>query len=54
MIKVFINETDRHSAEIVIRDSGVGIPESQLPKLFDRFYQVDHSHTRKYEGSELD
>ncbi len=51
MIKVFISKTDRHSAEIIVRDSGLGIPESQLPKLFDRFYQVDHSHTRKYEGT---
>ena len=51
MIKVSISKTDRNSAEIIVRDSGLGIPESQLPKLFDRFYQVDHSHTRKYEGT---
>ena len=34
-----------------ISDTGVGIPESQLPSIFDRFYQVDDSHTREQEGT---
>ncbi len=37
--------------EIKIKDTGIGIPKSELPKLFDRFYQVDSSHTREYEGT---
>jgi signal transduction histidine kinase/ligand-binding sensor domain-containing protein/DNA-binding response OmpR family regulator len=36
---------------IKVRDSGVGIPESEIRKLFDRFYQVDSSHTREYGGT---
>ncbi len=37
--------------EISIRDTGIGIPENQIDKIFDRFYQVDGSHTREHEGT---
>ena len=37
----------------IVKDSGIGISEEELPKLFDRFYQVDSSQTREYEGSGL-
>jgi DNA-binding response OmpR family regulator len=39
------------SVEIKIRDTGVGISEEEIPKLFDRFYQVDSSQTREHEGT---
>jgi len=38
-------------AEIVVRDTGVGIAVNALPHIFDRFYQVDDSHTRQQEGT---
>ena len=41
------------SVVISVSDSGIGIPEDQLDKIFDRFYQVDSSQTRSYEGSGL-
>ncbi|HEU5292839.1 MAG TPA: ATP-binding protein, partial [Cyclobacteriaceae bacterium] len=37
--------------EITIADTGIGIESEHLPKIFDRFYQVDMSSTRSYEGS---
>lgn len=39
--------------QIIVSDTGIGISEEELPKLFDRFYQVDSSQTREYEGSGL-
>ena len=41
------------TAVISVSDSGIGIPGDQLNKMFDRFYQVDSSQTRGYEGSGL-
>jgi signal transduction histidine kinase/ligand-binding sensor domain-containing protein/DNA-binding response OmpR family regulator len=37
--------------EVSIRDTGVGIPKEKVSKIFDRFYQVDGSHTREQEGT---
>ena len=34
-----------------VKDTGIGIPENQLAHIFDRFYQLDNSHTRKAEGT---
>jgi signal transduction histidine kinase/ligand-binding sensor domain-containing protein/AraC-like DNA-binding protein len=42
---------DMNFIAITIRDTGVGIPKEKLPKIFDRFYQVDGSHTREQEGT---
>ncbi|MEZ4934603.1 MAG: ATP-binding protein [Saprospiraceae bacterium] len=37
--------------KVVVQDSGIGIPLDKLPHVFDRFYQVDSSATRKGEGT---
>jgi signal transduction histidine kinase/DNA-binding NarL/FixJ family response regulator/streptogramin lyase len=42
---------NRHSLELSISDTGVGIPPEALDKVFDRFYQVDASQTREQEGT---
>ncbi len=50
-ITVNIYENGVEFVEIKLKDTGIGISESELPKLFDRFYQVDSSHTKEYEGT---
>jgi len=37
--------------KLTIRDTGIGIPEKDIPHLFERFYQVSRIHVNKYEGS---
>ena len=39
------------SVRIEILDEGIGIPEEDLPRIFDRFYQVDNTATRSYGGT---
>lgn len=35
---------------IIISDSGVGIPQAELPKLFEKFYQIDPDNTGQVRG----
>src|SRR4029079_6250654 len=41
------------NAEIVVRDTGIGIPESAQPRVFDRFYRVDKARARAMGGAGL-
>jgi len=44
------NPAGQAEVEIVVRDSGIGIPAELTERVFDRFYQVDGSLTRQYGG----
>lgn len=44
-------ERDASCLVLTIQDTGIGILPNQLPHIFDRFYQIDDSATRKEEGS---
>ena len=44
-------QTKNQYLNVNIIDTGVGIPKERVSKIFDRFYQVDGSHTREHEGT---
>lgn len=52
--KIWINaEEDENYLHIFIVDTGIGIPKELMPLLFQKFYQIDSSTTRKYGGTGL-
>lgn len=42
---------DGKSAVLVVRDTGVGVPRHELPRLFERFHRVENQKSRSFEGS---
>ena len=52
-VTVGARATDRDYVEIFVRDSGLGIPPADLPRLFERFYRVDKARSRALGGTGL-
>ena len=46
-----INVANQSHLKIKISDTGIGIPADLVPHIFDRFYQVDNTLTRRGEGT---
>lgn len=42
-----------NDAVLAVRDTGVGIPFADLPRVFERFYVVDRSRSREHTGTGL-
>jgi signal transduction histidine kinase/AraC-like DNA-binding protein/streptogramin lyase len=45
------HDGEQEIVQITVIDTGIGIPQEELERVFDRFYQVDASQTREHEGS---
>lgn len=67
LLYIFLNNARKYSYEeiiltvgrqndtpfIQISDKGIGIPEDDLARVFERFYRVDKARSRKYGGTGL-
>ncbi|MGB0367970.1 MAG: hybrid sensor histidine kinase/response regulator transcription factor [Flavobacteriales bacterium] len=46
-----VEKDGKELCKIVVQDTGIGIVEEQIPKVFDRFYQSENSRWRKNKGT---
>ncbi len=46
-------KTENDQVKLVVADTGIGIPEEDLPNIFGRFYRVDKARSRQAGGSGL-
>ena len=51
-ITVFLSREEK-TALITVADTGIGIPEEDLPKIYNRFYRSNEAHTMNPKGSGL-
>ncbi|MFP4401386.1 MAG: sensor histidine kinase, partial [Candidatus Woesearchaeota archaeon] len=50
---LFSAKKDEKGFSFSVKDTGRGIPEEKIPKLFNKFYQVEEHMTREIQGTGL-
>lgn len=51
-IRVWVGNT-LNGKKVIVTDTGIGIPEDQKERIFERFYRVDKSHSKEIGGTGL-
>lgn len=51
-VKVWVGNT-LQGPKVIVEDTGIGIPEDQNERIFERFYRVDKSHSKETGGTGL-
>ena len=52
-LKFIQDKQDQSTIQIVVSDTGIGIPQDKIDSIFKPFHQIDFSSTRKYGGTGL-
>lgn len=52
VVDVILSESSKH-IKLTVRDTGIGIPQSEQERIFERFYRVDKSHSKAIGGTGL-
>lgn len=52
LIKLRVNDK-RKKVEIIVKDNGLGIPEDEISRIFERFYRTERDKNSKISGSGL-
>lgn len=52
-VTVALEEEGHNLVQIVVRDTGIGIPPNRMKEIFEPFHQLDGSSTRHYGGTGL-
>lgn len=51
-VDIILSESNNH-IKLTVRDTGIGIPQSEQNRVFERFYRVDKSHSKEIGGTGL-
>lgn len=51
-VDVILSESSKH-IKLTVRDTGIGIPQAEQERIFERFYRVDKSHSKEIGGTGL-
>lgn len=51
-VDVILSESSKH-IKLTVRDTGIGIPQAEQERVFERFYRVDKSHSKAIGGTGL-